>query len=103
MFDLSRLDFENEDRQRCKETVLKVLRKVVDLSNSNLPKNADGLLSTKPHKNEDILWVGESSKHIPENLFAFLLSRIRTCNLRLNDFVEILCVFANNFKKPILC
>ena len=25
-FDLSRLDFENEDRQRCKESVLKILR-----------------------------------------------------------------------------
>ena len=69
-FDLSRLDFENEDRQRIRKSVLKVLRKVVDLSNSNFQKNTDGLLATKPHKNEDILSVGESDKRIPEKLFA---------------------------------
>ena len=50
--------------------MLKVLRKVVDLSNSNFQKNTDGLLATKPHKNEDILSVGESDKRIPEKLFA---------------------------------
>ena len=38
--------------------MLKVLNKIVDLSNSNLQKTADGLLATKPHINEDILWVG---------------------------------------------
>ena len=41
-----------------RESVLKVLNKIVDLSSSNLQKTADGLLATKPHINEDILWVG---------------------------------------------
>ena len=67
---LSKLDFENKDSQRTRESVLRVLRKVVDLSDSNLQKNADKLFATKPHKNEDILWIGESGKRVPENLFA---------------------------------
>ena len=50
--------------------MLRVLRRVIDLFNSNLQKNADGLLATKPHKNEDILWTGEKGKRVPENLFA---------------------------------
>ena len=69
-FGPSKLDFENKDRQRTRESVLRVLRKVVDLSDSNLQKNADELFATKPHKNEDILWIGESGKRVPENLFA---------------------------------
>ena len=55
----SKLDFENENKQKTKDSVLKVLRKVVDFSNSSLQKNADGLLATKPHKNQDILWMAE--------------------------------------------
>ena len=31
---------------------------------------ADSLLATKPH-NKDILWVGNSGKHVPEKRFAF--------------------------------
>ena len=38
------------------------------MSNSNLHKNADGLLVTKPHINEDILWVG--GERVPEDQFA---------------------------------
>ena len=49
--------------------MLKVLKKIVDLSNSNLQKNADGLLATKPHRNEDILLVG--GKRVPEDQSAF--------------------------------
>ena len=48
--------------------MLKVLRKIADLSNSNLQKNADGLLANKPHRNEDIFWVG--GKRVPEDQFA---------------------------------
>lgn len=42
-----------------RESALKVLKKIVDLRNSNLPKNGDGLLSKRAHNN-DILWVGGS-------------------------------------------
>ena len=37
-FDPSTLDFGNADREKNRESVLKVLRKIVDLSNSNLKK-----------------------------------------------------------------
>ena len=47
--------------------MLKVLKKIVDLSNSNLQNNADGLLGTRPHRNQDILWVG--GKRVPEDQF----------------------------------
>ena len=49
------------------ESVLKVLKKIVDLSNSNLQKNADGLLAPRTHRNQDILWVG--GKRVPEDQF----------------------------------
>ena len=48
--------------------MLKVLKKIVDMSSSNLQKNADVPLATKPHRNEDILWVG--GKRVPEDQFA---------------------------------
>ena len=66
--DPSKLDFDNSDRNKT-ESLLRVLKKVVDLSNSNLQKNADELLATKPH-NKDILWVGDSRKCVPENKIA---------------------------------
>ena len=67
-FDPSTLDFKNKDREKNRESLLKVLRKIADLSNSSLQKNADGLLATKPHRNQDILWVG--GKRVPEDQFA---------------------------------
>ena len=60
-FDPSTLDFGNADREKNRESVLEVLRKIVDLSNSNLKKNAGG-------QNKDILWVGR--KRVPEDKFA---------------------------------
>ena len=42
---------------------------MVDLSNSNLLKNADGFLATKP-MDQDVLRVGETGKRVPENRFG---------------------------------
>ena len=53
-----------------KEAVLKVLRKVVDLSNANLVKNADGIPATRP-TNKNIQWVGETGQRVSENLYVF--------------------------------
>ena len=47
-FDPSKLELDNAENHKMREAVLKVLRKGVDLSNSNLVKNADGLLATRP-------------------------------------------------------
>ena len=42
-FDPSTWYYEKKDREKNRELVLKVLKKILDLSNSNLRKNADGL------------------------------------------------------------
>ena len=48
---------------------MRVLRKVIDLSNSNLVRNADELLATRPI-NKNIEWVGKSRERVPEKLYA---------------------------------
>ena len=67
-FDLSKLDFDNPEKHKMRVAVLRVFRKVEDLSNFNLVKNADRLLATRPI-NKNIEWVGESGR-VPENLYA---------------------------------
>ena len=68
-FDPSKLDYANDEKKKKKrESVLKVFKKIVDLSNSNLRKNADGLLATKTHDNELLLWVGGGK--VPTGKFA---------------------------------
>ena len=70
-FDPLRLEFDNPDRQKTRESILRVLKKVVDLSNSNFQTNADDMLATKPY-NKNILWVGDSEICVPENKFALI-------------------------------
>ena len=67
--DPSKLDFDNPEKHKMREAVLRVLREVVGLSNSHLVKNADGLLATRPI-NKNIEWVGESGQRVHENLYA---------------------------------
>ena len=68
-FDPSKLDYANDEKKKKnRESVLKVFKKIVDLSNSNLRKNADGLLATKTHDNESLLWVGGGK--VPTGKFA---------------------------------
>ena len=47
IFDPSNLDYDNPDREKMREAVFKILKKVIDLSSANLVKNADGLLTKK--------------------------------------------------------
>ena len=61
-----KLDFDNPDKDKTREAVLKVARKVADLSNSNSIKNADRLIAT----NKDILWVSKTGKLVSDNLYA---------------------------------
>ena len=51
------------------DAVLKVLEKVIDLSNANIVKNSDGLLATRC-VNPNNQWMGETGKHVPENRYA---------------------------------
>ena len=67
-FDPSKLDFNNTEREDIRKSVLKVLRKVADLSNQNLKRNADGYLATVPHNNDSLLWPG--GKHTQDERFS---------------------------------
>ena len=60
-FDPSKLDYENPGKEKMRQAVLKVLNKVVDLSNENLIKNADELLSQRSVE-QDVEWMGETGK-----------------------------------------
>ena len=53
----SKLDFDNPNREKMRKVVLIVLKKVVDLSNANLIKNIDGLISNKS-TNQGVEWRG---------------------------------------------
>ena len=44
-FDTSKRDYENLDKEKMAQAVVKMLKKVVDLSNANLIENASGLLA----------------------------------------------------------
>ena len=45
VFDTSKLDFARQDKEIMTGAVVKILKKIADMSNANLAKNADGLFS----------------------------------------------------------
>ena len=55
-FDPSKLDFENEDREKTRESVLKVLRELAVLSNQNLTKNGKCTVSKRQIIDKDRLY-----------------------------------------------
>ena len=67
----SKLDFDNPNREKMRKIVLIVLKKVVDLSNANLIKNIDGLISNKStNQGVELRGGGEKTgKRGPENKF----------------------------------
>ena len=68
MFDPSKLNYSNPDKEKMRQAVVKMLKKVVELSNSNLVKNADGPLSTRTTEHE-VEWVGKDKKRLPGNRY----------------------------------
>ena len=50
------------------QAVVRMLQKVTDLSNSNLIKNVDGLLSRKS-TNIDVEWVAQLKQRLPPNKY----------------------------------
>ena len=68
-FNPSRLDFVNDKKSDTTNGVLHVLRKVMQISNINIVKNADGLLNKKP-TDSDVEWIGKTKKILPENRLA---------------------------------
>ena len=51
--------------KKMRQAVLNALKKVADLSDANI-KNVDGLMSKKS-VDQDVEWVGEKGKCVPEN------------------------------------
>ena len=67
-FDPSKLDIYRPEKQIMAETVVKMLIKIMDISNSNLIRNANGLLSKKlPDVNLE--WVSHMKKRVPDNKY----------------------------------
>ena len=56
IFDPSKLDYANPEKESTREAVLKVLKKVVDLSNQSLQQNTGGLLAKITQNNDSLLW-----------------------------------------------
>ena len=49
-----------------REAVLKMLKKVIELSNDNLVKIAEGLIAKKSVE-QDVEWIGADKKRLPNN------------------------------------
>ena len=67
-FDPSKLDYDNPDKEKMAQAVMKVLKKVVDLSNLNVIKNANGLLAKRTVEHE-VEWIGKDKKRLPDNRY----------------------------------
>ena len=65
-FHPSKLDYECLEKEKITKAVVKMLKKTIDISNSNLIKNADGLLSTRS-ADQEVEWAGKDKKTLPEN------------------------------------
>ena len=60
-----------DKRPAATESVLNVLKKIVDYSSQKLKKNASAYLATVPHNNDTLLWPG--GKRTRRDKFALLI------------------------------
>ena len=67
-FNPSRLDFARDKKEQTTQSVANMLKRITEISNCNLLKNADGILHSKPADTE-IEWVGKNKSRIPQNKF----------------------------------
>ena len=65
-FDRSKLDISSPEKEVITQAVVRILQKITDLSNWNLIKSADGLLSRKS-TNVHVDWVGQTKQRLPSN------------------------------------
>ena len=47
--------------------MVKMLKKIIDISNANLVKNVEGLLSRK--NINEVEWIGKDKKCLPDNRY----------------------------------
>ena len=66
--DPSKLDYECPEKEKITRGVVKMLKKIIDISNVNLVKNAAGLLS-KLNVNEEVEWVGKDKKRVSDGRY----------------------------------
>ena len=66
-FDPSKLNFECPEKEKIAKAVVKMLKKIIDISNANLVKNVDGL--SKKYINEKVEWIGKDKKSLPDNRY----------------------------------
>ena len=64
-FDPSKLGYENPDKRKMAEAVVKMLKKTIELSNATLVKNTDALLSKK------IIWLWYRVNRSKKETFAW--------------------------------
>lgn len=62
-FDPPMLDINCEEKNLMTEAIVKMLKKMADISNSSLNKNADGLLSRKLAEMK-VEWIGKSKTRL---------------------------------------
>ena len=60
-FDPSKLYYECKKKEKITKGVVKILKKIIVISNSNLIKNADSLFSTR-NVDEEVEWIGMDKK-----------------------------------------
>ena len=70
-FDPSKLNIYCPEKEIMTTAVVKMLKKIIDLSNSNLFNNADGLLSRKS-TDVEVEWVGRNKQRLPFNKYKML-------------------------------
>ena len=70
-FDPSKLDYDCPEKEKTSKAVVKMLKKITEISNSDLIKNADGLLS-KRNVDEDVEWISDDKKRLPEGRYKML-------------------------------
>ena len=61
-FDPSKLDYDNPDKEKMTQAVVKMLK------NANIVKNADGLLAKRTVEQE-VEWIGKDKKRLPDNCY----------------------------------
>ena len=78
-FDPSVLDIVDSKREEARECVLKVMKKMAEIGNLSLKRNADILLSKLMlPDSKNILWSGE---RILEGKYALTVMTFKVCNL----------------------
>ena len=64
-FDPSKLDCDNPESEKMRDAFLKMFKKVIELSNGNIVKNADRLVAKKSVE-QDFEWIGADKKRLPD-------------------------------------